>query len=99
MPIVMDRNTESVLSYNRVTIRRLQCYPVCVFNSDAMYRMCNDWIQSSISEGYLSIHSNLSIIHMVTLELSFSKSGGVHDSYTFQCRLVGSFTFPGIDTR
>ena len=33
------------------------------------------------------------------LELSFSKSGGVHDSYTFQCGLVGSFTSPGIDTR
>ena len=25
--------------------------------------------------------------------------GGVHDSYTFQCGLVGSFTPPGIDTR
>ena len=25
--------------------------------------------------------------------------GGVHDSYTFQCGLVGSFTSPGIDTR
>ena len=24
---------------------------------------------------------------------------GVHDSYTFQCGLVGSFTSPGIDTR
>ena len=24
--------------------------------------------------------------------------GGVHDSYTFQCRLVGYFTSPGIDT-
>ena len=33
------------------------------------------------------------------LELSFSKSGGVHDSYTFQCGLVGSFTSHGIDTR
>ena len=30
------------------------------------------------------------------LELSFSKSGGVHDSYTFQCGLVGYFTSPGI---
>ena len=27
------------------------------------------------------------------------KSGGVHDSYTLQCGLVGSFTSPGIDTR
>ena len=25
--------------------------------------------------------------------------GGVHDSYIFQCGLVGSFTSPGIDTR
>ena len=25
--------------------------------------------------------------------------GGVHDSYTFQSGLVGSFTSPGIDTR
>ena len=25
--------------------------------------------------------------------------GGVHDSYTFQCGLVGYFTSPGIDTR
>ena len=24
--------------------------------------------------------------------------GGVHDSYTCQCGLVGSFTSPGIDT-
>ena len=29
----------------------------------------------------------------------FRVGGGVHDSYTFQCRLVGSFTSPGIDTR
>ena len=27
------------------------------------------------------------------------KSGGVHDCYTFQCGLVGSFASPGIDTR
>ena len=29
----------------------------------------------------------------------FRVCGGVHDSYTFQCGLVGSFTSPGIDTR
>ena len=29
----------------------------------------------------------------------FRVGGGVHDSYTFPCGLVGSFTFPGIDTR
>ena len=29
----------------------------------------------------------------------FGVGGGVHDSYTFQCGLVGSFAFPGIDTR
>ena len=29
----------------------------------------------------------------------FRVGGGVHDSYTFQCGLVGYFTFPGIDTR
>ena len=29
----------------------------------------------------------------------FRVGGGVHDSYTFQCGLVGSFTSPGIDTR
>ena len=29
----------------------------------------------------------------------FRMGGGVHDSYTFQCGLVGSFTSPGIDTR
>ena len=29
----------------------------------------------------------------------FRVGGGVHDSYTFQCVLVGSFTSPGIDTR
>ena len=29
----------------------------------------------------------------------FRAGGGVHDSYTFQCGLVGSFTSPGIDTR
>ena len=28
----------------------------------------------------------------------FRVGGGVHDSYTFQCGLVGSFTSPGIDT-
>ena len=29
----------------------------------------------------------------------FRVGGGVHDSYTFQCGLMGSFTSPGIDTR
>ena len=29
----------------------------------------------------------------------FRVGGGVHDSYTFQSGLVGSFTSPGIDTR
>ena len=29
----------------------------------------------------------------------FRVGGGVYDSYTFQCGLVGSFTSPGIDTR
>ena len=29
----------------------------------------------------------------------FRVGGGAHDSYTFQCGLVGSFTSPGIDTR
>ena len=29
----------------------------------------------------------------------FRVGGGVHDSYTLQCGLVGSFTSPGIDTR
>ena len=29
----------------------------------------------------------------------FNVGGGVHDSYTFQCGLVGYFTSPGIDTR
>ena len=28
----------------------------------------------------------------------FRVGGGVHDSYTFQCGLVGSFTSPDIDT-
>ena len=28
----------------------------------------------------------------------FRMGGGVHDSYTFQCGLVGYFTSPGIDT-
>ena len=28
----------------------------------------------------------------------FRVGGGVHDSYTFQCGLVGYFTSPGIDT-
>ena len=29
----------------------------------------------------------------------FRVGGGVHDSYTLQCGLVGYFTSPGIDTR
>ena len=41
--------------------------------------------------------------HNRTLEVGefffFRVGGGVHDSYTFQCGLVGSFTSPGIDTR
>ena len=39
--------------------------------------------------------------HNHTLEVGsfFRVGGGVHDSYTFQCGLVGSFTSPGIDTR
>ena len=38
--------------------------------------------------------------HNRTLEVGsfFRVGGGVHDSYTFQCGLVGSFTSPGIDT-
>ena len=39
------------------------------------------------------------ILFALILELSFSKSGGVHDSYTFQCGLVRSLTSPGIHTR
>ena len=31
--------------------------------------------------------------------VGFRVGGGVHYSYTFQCRLVGYFTSPGIDTR
>ena len=37
--------------------------------------------------------------HNRTLIGGFRVGGGVHDSYTFQCGLVGSFTSPGIDTR
>ena len=39
--------------------------------------------------------------HNRTLEVGsfFRVGGGVHDSYTFQCGLVGYFTSPGIDTR
>ena len=29
----------------------------------------------------------------------FRAGSGVHDSYRFQCGLVGSFTSPGIETR
>ena len=36
--------------------------------------------------------------HNCTLEVGsfFRVGGGLHDSYTFQCGLVGSFTSPGI---
>ena len=38
--------------------------------------------------------------HNRTLEVGeFRVGGGVHDSYTFQDGLVGSFTSPGIDAR
>ena len=36
---------------------------------------------------------------IAALSHNFRVGGGVHDSYTFQCGLVGSFTSPGIDTR
>ena len=38
-------------------------------------------------------------IYPTTRERGIRVGGGVHDSYTFQCGLVGSFTSPGIDTR
>ena len=39
-------------------------------------------------------------LHNHTLEVRvFFRVGGGHDSYTFQCGLVGSFTSPGIATR
>ncbi len=38
--------------------------------------------------------------HNRTLEVGeFRVGDGIHDSYTFQCGLVGYFTSPGIDTR
>ena len=39
--------------------------------------------------------------HNRTIEVGsfFRVGGGVHDSYTFQCGLVGYFTSSGIDTR
>ena len=37
--------------------------------------------------------------HLDALLGEFRVGGGVHDSCTFQCELVGSFTSPGIDTR
>ena len=41
-----------------------------------------------------------SVFHRIDALLGeFRVGGGVHDSYTFQCGLVGSFTSPGIDTR
>ena len=40
-------------------------------------------------------------LHNRTLEVGeFRVGGGIHNSYTFQCRLVGLFTSPDmIDTR
>ena len=53
----------------------------------------------SIKAGeYYCEHANLSITQGYFLECS-SKGGGVHDSYTFQCGLVGYFTSPGVYTR
>ena len=61
----------------------------------------DDGDDASGDEFYLSIgyceHSNL--YTGLCLELSFTKSDGVHNSYTFQCAQVGSFTSPGIGTR
>ena len=52
---------------------------------------------SSSSSSSFSVQGNV-FSHIDALLGGFRVGGGVHDSYTFQCGLVGSFTSPGIDT-
>ena len=53
----------------------------------------------------IGLSSNIVVVAFITHRIvthfwgSIRVDGGVHDSYTFQCRLVGYFTSPGIDTR
>ena len=71
----------------------------CLTNLLCFFEEITKWVDDGSI--YLSIlYCELSNLYTgLFLELSFSKSGGVHDSYTFQCGLVGYFTSPGIDTR
>ena len=57
------------------------------------YKRDGRWCGWSFVRGSTVVYTGL------FFELSFSKGGGVHDSYTFQCRLVRCIISPGIDTR
>ena len=52
------------------------------------------------SYSYSSLSVQGSVLRFIDALLGeFRVGGGVHDSYTFQCGLVGYLTSPGIDTR
>ena len=62
--------------------------------------LCNSpsLMSSASSSSSFSVQGSV-FCHIDALLGEFRVGGGVHDSYTFQCGLVGSFTSPGIDTR
>ena len=47
----------------------------------------------------LRVYKDLFPVWSIDDVWGFRVGGGVHDSYTFQCGLVGYFTSPVIDTR
>ena len=57
------------------------------------------WNTSCSQDNTRKSYNDLFPVWSIADVWGFRVGGGVHDSYTFQCGLVGSFTSPGIDTR
>ena len=62
---------------------------------------CQGWLVFDLIWNTLCSHTK--VIRLISCVVhddvwSLRVGGGVHDSYTFRCGLVGSFTSPGIDT-
>ena len=57
------------------------------------------WNTSCSQDNTRKSYNDLFPVWQIDDMWGFRVGGGVHDSYTFQCGLVGSFTSPGIDTR
>ena len=77
--------------HEKYLVKRMSRYPLGVA-SGLLLPECRQRSSSSSSD---TVQGSVALSHTG----DFRVGGGVHDSYTFQCGLVGSFTSPGIDTR